>query len=59
MIGDVCRYLGEDHAKTPGLCEVPNWSYGQKTKKGDLRLDKDLFFCVVLPTFSLRFLKIC
>ena len=33
LIGDVRRFLGKVHAKTPGLYQVPNWSYGQKTKK--------------------------
>ena len=26
-------FWGEVYAKTPGLYQVPNWSYGQKTQK--------------------------
>ena len=30
-------FWGEVYAKTPGLYQVPNWSYGQKTqKRGEL-----------------------
>ena len=35
--GGMQGFWGEVHAKTPGLYQVPNWSYGQKTqKKGEM-----------------------
>ena len=30
---ELCGFRVEVHAKPPGLYEVPNWSYGQKTQK--------------------------
>ena len=29
-------FWGKVYTKTPGLYQVPNWSYGQKNKKGEM-----------------------
>ena len=35
-VGRLQGFQGEVHVKTSGLYHVQNWSYGQKTKTGDI-----------------------